>query len=176
MQRPPKTWKKGGEKYAVGTIEGKHIMNFIKCIVLGFIAGAIATVTVHEIISWLFQHYWTGWERPSWNMNPVAVPVLPDFAVPQIVSDMFWGGLWGSLFGLILGSRPEGSMTVRGAILGIVGPAIIGVFLAVPFLTAKFPPFFGGDASKIIPVLCILAGFGAVTAWVYGFFRYGRLP
>lgn len=148
-------------------------MNILKSILLGFIAGAIATVTVHEIISAIFHNpaIWTGWPRPSWNMDPAEMTGLP-----QIVSDMFWGGLWGSLFGLILGTRPQGSMTLRGALLGIVGPAVIGVFLAVPFFTGRFPVFFGGDSSKIIPVLCILAGFGAATAWLYGMFQYGRLP
>jgi energy-converting hydrogenase Eha subunit A len=148
-------------------------MNLLKAIVLGFIAGAIATLTVHEIISAIFHNpnVWTGWPRQSWNLEPAEMT-----GVPQIISDMFWGGLWGALFGLILGSRPQGSMTVRGAILGIVGPALIGVFLAVPLLTQKFPVFFDGDPSKIIPVLVILAGFGAATAWLYGMFRYGRLP
>ncbi len=151
-------------------------MNILKSIVLGFIAGVIATVTIHELISWLFLNFWTGWDRPSWNMAPVSNPIFPDIVVPQIVSAAFWGGLWGSLFGLILGARPQGMLTIRGAILGIFGPALIGVFLLVPFLTERFPPFFGGDASKIIPVLTILAGFGAVTAWLYGLFRYGKLP
>lgn len=147
-------------------------MNALKGIVLGFIAGAIATITAHEIISWIFTlpNVWTGWGRLSWDMAP------NEFGVPKILSATFWGGLWGSVFGLILGAHPEGSMTLRGAVLGIVGPALIGVFLAVPMLTGRFPPFFGGDVSKIVPVLAILAGFGAVTAWLYGMFRYGRLP
>lgn len=148
-------------------------MNFLKSIILGFLAGAIATVTVHEIISAIFHNpnVWTGWPRPSWNMDPAEMT-----GVPQILSDMFWGGLWGSLFGLILGSRPLGSMTIRGAILGLVGPALIGVFLVIPIFTQRFPVFFGGDSSKIIPVVVILAGFGAATAWLYGMFQYGRLP
>ncbi len=151
-------------------------MGTMKSILLGFIAGAIATVTVHELISWIFLNYWTGWDRVSWNMDPVSNSIYPDFALPRILNDMFWGGLWGSLFGLILGSRPEGALTLRGMILGLIGPAILGVFLAVPLLTGRFPPFFGGDMSKIIPVLFILAGFGAVTAWLYGLFRHGHLP
>ncbi|MBX9683606.1 MAG: hypothetical protein K2X41_07430 [Hyphomicrobium sp.] len=151
-------------------------MNILKSVVLGFIAGAIATLTIHEVISWLFLNYWTGWDRQSWSMEPVTNPYFPDFVVPQIVSAAFWGGLWGGLFGLILGARPQGMMTIRGAILGIFGPALIGVFILVPLLTERFPPFFGGDMSKIIPVLAILAGYGAVTAWLYAFFRYGRLP
>ena len=145
-------------------------MNVIKSIVLGFIAGAIATFTVHELISWLFNTYWTGWPRQSWNFGP------NDLGVPQIVSDVFWGGLWGSVFGLILGPRPQGPLTYKGIIMGLLGPALLGVFLAVPILSGRFPPFFGGDASKIIPVLFILAGFGAFTCWLYGFFRYMRLP
>ena len=151
-------------------------MNVIKSIVLGFIAGAIATLTVHEFISWIFNTYWTGWPRQSWNFAPVSSAMFPDIVVPQLVSDAFWGGMWGSLFGLVLGPRPQGALTLRGIVLGLVGPALIGVFLAVPFLTGRFEPFFGGDASKIIPVLFILGGFGAATAWLYGLFRYGRLP
>lgn len=145
-------------------------------LILGFIAGAIATATVHEFISQLFQAFWTGWERASWNFAPVSQAVFPDFAIPQLLSDMFWGGIWGLIFAIILGSRPTGALTFKGILLGILGPALLGIFLLVPFLTGRFPPFFGGDASKIIPVLFILAGYGAFTAWLYGLFRYGHLP
>lgn len=151
-------------------------MSALKGIVLGFIAGAIATLTIHEFVSWLFVNFWTGWDRVSWNMEPVGNVMYPDFTVPKIVSDAFWGGAWGALFALILGPKPKGMMTIQGAILGIFFPAFIGVFLLVPFLTGRFEPFFGGDASKIIPVLCILAAWGAVTAWLYGFLRYKHLP
>lgn len=153
-------------------------MNAFKAIVLGFIAGAIATVTVHEFVSWLFNNpdLWTGWDRTSWSKEPVSNIILPDVQIPQIFSAMFWGGLWGSLFGLILGSRPEGPLTFRGAAMGLVGPAILGVFLAVPLLTGRFPPFFGGDVSKVVPVIVILTCYGAATAWLYGMFRYKRLP
>lgn len=151
-------------------------MTAVKGIVLGFIAGAIATLTVHELLSLLFNTYWTGWERVSWDMAPVTNPFLSEITVPKIVSAAFWGGLWGSLIGLILGPRPQGPTTLWGILLGILGPALIGVFVAVPYLTERFPPFFGGDMSKIIPVLVILAGWGAATAWLYGFFRYCHLP
>jgi hypothetical protein len=151
-------------------------MNVLKGIFFGFIAGAIATLTVHEIVSWLFQTYWTGWDRVSWDMSPAGNPFFPDMTVPKIVSATFWGGLWGSVFGLILGPHPRGSTTLSGLVLGVVGPALIGVFLAVPYLTGRFPPFFGGDVSKIVPVLGILACYGATTAWLYGLFRYKYLP
>ena len=46
-------------------------MNALKSIVVGFIAGAIAAVTVQEFISWLFVQYWTGWSEIPWSTEPV---------------------------------------------------------------------------------------------------------
>jgi hypothetical protein len=147
-----------------------------KSLTLGFIAGAIATVTVHELISYaLLQQGLFG--RVPWSLDPVAVGPLADLGIPQIASDMFWGGIWGAIFALIWGDPPQGALSFKGAALGIVGPAIIGVFTLVPLLTSKFPLFFGGEVDMIWPVLVILAGFGAATGWLYGFLTSGcRLP
>ena len=62
---------------------------------IGFVAGAIAVVTVHEIIDYIL-HVAVGFPRVPWSMQPAAVT-----GVPQIVSDVFWGGLWGILFVLV---------------------------------------------------------------------------
>jgi len=71
---------------------------------------------------------------------------------------------------------PKGSMTLRGAVLGIVGPALLGVFVAAPLLNGN-ELFLGGDVNLIWPVLVVTAVFGAITAWLYGFFSSGlRLP
>ena len=148
-------------------------MNMLKAILLGFIAGAIATLTVHEIISWIFTlpNIWTGWGRQSWNMNPAAMT-----GVPQIVSDTFWGGAWGALFPVIFGVLPRGALTFKGMLYGLIGPALIGVFIAMPMITQRWPLFFDGNSSIVVPVLCILAGFGAALGWLYGFFAYKHLP
>ncbi len=148
-------------------------MNMLKAMLLGFLAGAIATVTVHEIISWIFTlpGIWTGWGRPSWNMNPAAMT-----GVPQIVSDIFWGGLWGALFPVIFGMYPKGPLTFKGLIYGLIGPALIGVFVAVPAITQRFPLFLDGRSELVVPVLFILGGFGAALGWLYGFFAYKHLP
>lgn len=135
----------------------------LKTLLMGFIAGAIAVVTVHEIIDFLLLKAGL-FQRVPWSMQPSAVT-----GVPQIVSDMFWGGLWGVLFALIQGSIPGDSLLVKGLIFGIVGPALIGVFILVPLITGRFPLFFGGDPKPIISVLLILAGFGAGMGWLYGF-------
>jgi|SRR5680860_321076 len=135
-----------------------------KNLLMGFLAAAIAVVTVHELINFVLLQAGV-FPRVPWSMEPAAMT-----GVPQIVSDMVWGGLWGILFALIHDRMPGGNTTVQGLIFGIVGPAIIGVFILVPLITGRFPLFFGGDPKLIISVLVILAGFGAGMGWLYGLF------
>ena len=141
-----------------------------KNILLGFAAGAIAVVTVHEIINFLLLQAGV-FPRVPWSMAPAAMTGLP-----QIVSDVFWGGLWGGLFAFIQDSIPGDSLTIKGLIFGIVGPAIIGVFILVPLITGRFPLFFGGDPKLIVSVLLILAGFGAAMGWLLGSLRRAWRP
>ncbi len=150
----------------------------LKSIFYGFIAGAIATVTVHELINLAILRYGIDFPRQPWSLDPVAVTVGQTTLaeVPRIVSDMFWGGIWGVIFSLILGSVPQGSMTLKGALLGLIGPALLGVFIIVPVIKGG-ELFLGGNQTAIACVLLILAGFGAATAWLYGFMTAGfRLP
>ena len=134
-----------------------------KNLIFGFIAGAIATVTVHEIINYVLLQAGI-FPRVPWSMTPVAAT-----GVPQIISDMFWGGLWGSLFAAIWTSVPGGNLPIKGLIFGLIGPALIGVFILVPLLTGRIPLFLGGDPKLIGSVLLILGGFGAFMGWLYGF-------
>lgn len=138
------------------TLSAKHLL-------LGFLAGAIATVTAHEIIALVLLKAGV-FPRVPWPMTPAAMT-----GVPQFVSDMFWGGLWGALFAAIHASIPGDSLTIKGLIFGIIGPAIIGVFILVPLLTHRIPMFLGGDPKLILSVLLILSGFGAAMGWIYGF-------
>src|SRR6185437_14697172 len=132
-------------------------MNALKSIVVGFIAGAIAAVTVQEFISWLFVQYWTGWSEIPWSTEPVQSLVVPEVVLPWIASTAVTGGLC-------------------GAILGLIGPGLIAAFLTVPYLAHRSSPLLDGNVSEIVPILCIAAGFGAVAAWLYGLFSFGRLP
>ncbi|HML43650.1 MAG: hypothetical protein JNN24_04100 [Hyphomicrobium zavarzinii] len=141
-----------------------------KSLVLGFIAGAIALVTVHELIGlWLYNSGYAT--RLPWSMEPSLMT-----GYPQIATDAVWGGVWGAVFALILGSVPRGSMTFRGALLGLIGPALVGTLVLIPLIRSE-PPFLGNDINLIWPVLATGAGFGAATAWLYGFLTSGcRLP
>lgn len=134
----------------------------LKGLAIGFIAGAIAVVTVHELINYLLLQAGV-FPRVPWSMEPAAMT-----GVPQIVSDALWGGLWGSLFILLADKIPGGSSIVKGIIFGMVGPAIIGVFILVPLITERFPLFFDYNPQMLGSVLLILGGWGAATAWLSG--------
>lgn len=89
----------------------------LKKLAFGFVAGAIAVVTVHEIIDYAL--YVAGiFPRVPWSSAPSAVT-----GVPQFISDAFWGGVWGVLFALINDKLPGENLTMKGLIFGIVGPA-----------------------------------------------------
>lgn len=152
-------------------------MSFFRNIILGFIAGAIATVTVHELINLAILNAGVDFPRQPWSLDPVAVRFgASSMEIPRLASDMIWGGVWGSVFAIILGSVPKGSMTLKGILLGLLGPALLGVFILVPIIKGD-ELFLGGNMTAIGSVLAILAGFGAATAWLYGFFTSGcRLP
>lgn len=144
--------------------------SLLKSVVLGFVAGVIAYLLVHEGISlWLLNNGYAT--RVPWSMDPSLIT-----GSPQIVVDAAWGGLWGAIFGLILGSVPKGSMTLRGAVLGLIGTAVIGTLIALPLIHGE-QPFAAVDVNAIWPVLLVGAVFGAATAWLYGFLTSGcRLP
>ena len=134
----------------------------LKSLAFGFIAGTIAVVTVHEIIDLILNKAGV-FPRVPWSMEPSAVT-----GVPQIVSDMFWGGVWGIVFVLLYAFIPGGSPALKGLIFGVLGPAILGVFILVPLITGRFPLFFDFDPKLVGSVLLILAGFGAGMGWLYG--------
>ncbi len=144
--------------------------SLLKSLVLGFVAGVIAYLLVHEGVSlWLLNNGYAT--RMPWSMEPSLIT-----GSPQIIVDAAWGGLWGAIFALILGSVPRGSMTLRGAILGLVGPAVIGTLVALPLVHGG-QPLATVDVDTLWPVLVLGAVFGAATAWLYGFFTSGcRLP
>lgn len=151
-------------------------MNALRSLLMGFVAGMIAALIAQEGISWLFVKYWTGWNAMPWSTDPVPSLLVPSVELPWIIGNTLTGGLWGALFGLILGWKPQGMMTIRGAILGLFGPGLISAFIVMPHLAQRPSPLLEGNVSEIVPILCIAAGFGAMAAWLYGLFSWGRLP
>ena len=141
-------------------------------IAVGFVAAAIAVITVHQSIV-----YGLGAAKilpasvKAWSMAPVA-----PYAVPKIVNDMFWGGLWGALFAAIWPKLPGGAMWLRGLIFGLA-IALISNWTLLPFIKGtifKIPNqvyFAGFDPTRMIATLLIAGGFGLATGLIFSVLR-----
>ena len=88
----------------------------IRNLLFGFIAGAIAVVVVHQSV--VYALVATGMLPATsipWNLKPYG-----PLGVPTVVNTMFWGGLWGALFGVIWDKLPGGAMWLRGLNLRVI--------------------------------------------------------
>ncbi len=141
-------------------------------IIFGFIAAAIAVVTVHQGI--IYGLGAAGLLPPTvrpWSLNPVA-----PFGVPTLANSIFWGGLWGSLYGLIHEKLPGGAALVKGLIFGLL-VLVFSNWLLLPLIKGNI---FGQPNQVLfagfVPVrmaisALILSGFGMATALIYSLLR-----
>jgi hypothetical protein len=141
-------------------------------LLLGFVAAAIAVVTVHQAIVYVLGMYkFLPPAVQAWSMRPV-----PPYDVPQIVNSIFWGGLWGALFAAIWPQLPGGAMWLRGLIFGLL-VALFSNWMLLPFIKGtllKLPnqAFFAGfDPTRMLATVLILGGFGLTLGLVYGLLR-----
>lgn len=116
----------------------------------GFLAGALAVLVFHQGM-YLVLNLAGLVPNAPWRTNPVG-----PLAVPQIINQMFWGGLWGAAFGLALDRLP-GPALVKGLIFGMVGPMLLGSWLIVA--TIKGQPLFSGAFAKGWDIMKLRNGF-----------------
>lgn len=139
---------------------------------LGFVAAAIAVVTAHQAIVYALALPSVGLLPPTtqaWSTRPYG-----PFSVPTIANSIFWGGLWGALFGLIWDKLPGGAMWLKGLIFGLI-ITVISNWTLLPLIrralgvtnAAQIALFSGGDPKRMLAVALILGGFGAMTGLVY---------
>ena len=136
-------------------------------LVMGFIAAAIAVVTVHQAI--VYGLTAAGWIKGTpWSFTATIAP----FAVPYIANTIFWGGLWGALYGVTHHLLPGGAAWLKGLIFGLL-ISVCSNWLAIPFIKGtllgqKGQVFFAGfDPQRMLATVLIVGGFGIATALVY---------
>jgi hypothetical protein len=152
-------------------------------LLLGFLAAAIAVVTVHQAIVYVLALYkFLPATAQAWSMQEIktapgfvtaAFQAMGFKGLPQIVNSIFWGGLWGVVFAAVWPRLPGGAMWLRGLIFGLL-VALLSNWILVPFIKGvlfKLPnqPFFAGfDPTRMLATGLILGGFGLTLGLVYG--------
>lgn len=135
--------------------------------IIGFIAGVIAVVTVHQGIVYLLNQQGIIPVKP-WNMAGV-----PPWGVPTIINNIFWGGLWGALFSLIHDKLPGGALWLKGLIYGLI-IVVLSNWILLPFIKGQIfglpnQVFFaGGVPMRLLAGALILGGFGTALGILYG--------
>jgi hypothetical protein len=72
-------------------------MALSKSLVLGFIAGFLATLIFHQGLWYLlYGIHFIPADLPAWPLDPI-----PPFA-PSVISKSFWGGVWGAALAPLL--------------------------------------------------------------------------
>lgn len=121
-------------------------------IFLGFIAGAISVLTFHQGMIAALHAISPGWVP----FAPYRTMTVPPFGVPAIVSNCFWGGLYGIVLGLLM-PRLTWPLWLCGLILGLVA-VLVGWFVVAPI---KGNPIAGGwELSGMIRSVLINGFFG----------------
>ena len=130
-------------------------------LILGFVAGALAVVIFHQLTSYVLGLAGLS-EGQVYSLRGV-----PPFGVPRILSQMFWGGMWGVLFALIYDRfLPERPAWIGGFVYGLLGPLLVGWTL-VAFIRGA--PLFGGlnPSRMLVSFLLNAVAFGIGLALIY---------
>lgn len=137
----------------------------IKTLLTGFVAGGLAVLVAHQVTVLVLSSAGMVQATP-YSMTPVG-----PLGVPTIVNSVFWGGLWGALFGLIAYRRSPGlgSLVVSGIAFGLLGPLLVNWFLVSPLkgrpMAAGFVP------AQMLAGVLIAGSFGLGLGLIYGMLR-----
>jgi hypothetical protein len=131
-------------------------------LIFGFVAGALAVVTFHQGAIALL----TALGALSSNLYSMR-PVAP-FGVPQIVSQAFWGGMWGIVFATIAPHlRRNASYWLAALILGALVLPLVGWFVVAPL---KGQPIASGWVpSRMLLSVLINGAWGVGMAAIFAF-------
>ena len=143
-------------------------------IVLGFVAAAITVVVVHESIIYVLAA--AGYiPNRAWSMTPA----IPPWGVPRLINNIFWGGLWGALFGLIHDRIPGGTSWLKGLVYGLM-IVVVSNWILLPLIKGRIfgqanqVLFSGWVPERMLVTVVIIGGFGIGLGIIYGLIARGR--
>jgi hypothetical protein len=122
----------------------------------GFVAGALAVFTFHQMTILLLASA-SGGPANIYSTSPVA-----PFGVPQIVNQAFWGGLWGCVFALVVARFPRSwPLWLAGFVFGAVAPTLVGWFVVAPIKGGPIAQGFNPARMWRGPLINGMWGLGA---------------
>jgi hypothetical protein len=128
----------------------------VRTVLCGFIAGAVAYLVFHQGGFWALTQ--AGVLKAStWSM----VPTRP-FGVPQVVSSMFWTGLWG-VVGALLVSRLSMPRWLGWVLFAAVVVTLVNWFIVLPL---KGSPVGGGFRMPGVVVAPLVYAFWGLGMWL----------
>ena len=129
-------------------------------LLLGFIAGFLATITLHQIALELL-HLANIAPRAAWSMQPV-----PPFSVPSVISLSFWGGVWGMIMIPVIDRFRGAAYWVWAIVFGAVLPTLVAAFVVAPLKHQPLPH----TGKMAILGLTVNGAWGLGTALFYRLF------
>jgi len=128
---------------------------YTRTMLVGFIAGAVSVLVFHQAAFWIANEM--GYTRvPLYNLRP-----LPPLGVPTILSQAFWGGLWGIAAAFVVPRLPR---PLNGALGWILFAAIIVTlvnwFIVQPIKGLPVGNGFRMPGPVVLPLDYALWGFG----------------
>ena len=135
-----------------------------RLIAAAFVAGFLAVMLFHQPVLALLHAIGTTAAVPY-----VTRPV-PPLGVPQVISQSFWGGIWGIIFALVAPRFPRGaSYWIAAVLFGAFALSLVAWFIVAPL--KGLPIAAGGRPSAIITGLLVNGAWGFGTALLLLAFR-----
>lgn len=126
----------------------------LKLLILGFVAGFLATLIFHQGLWYLFnQARIIPPSRSAWATDPI-----PPFSVPAVLSKAFWGGVWGLALTPVLAHLSGASYWAAWIVVGAVALTLVAFFIV--------PPLKGEPMQAMGPRFLI--GLAVNGAWGFG--------
>lgn len=107
----------------------------LRRLIVGFLAGALAVLIFHQGALALLHAFGVAPQQP--------------WAVPQLWSLMFWGGVWGVLLAAVLGRLRGAALLGASLLFGALFPTLVAWFIVAPL---KGQPLAAGLAPAAMMV------------------------
>ncbi len=134
------------------------MIGLLRTVLIGFVAGALGVAIFHQAGFWIANEL--GYTKvPLYNLRPV-----PPWGVPTIVSQAFWGGLWGIVAAFLVPRLPRPLNGIVGWVLfAAVIVALVNWLVVLPM---KGLPQGGGWRMPGLVVLPLVYAFWGFGMWL----------